>query len=87
MVQKVLLCAIQYEVTRVDGQVIFEEKPTFYGTHSQFTLEWKGVGWYLVDTDTSWERIYLPHLVAASAWVEDNHIVAWKDGVGTVTPK
>ncbi len=86
MTTKATLCAVPYEITAQDGQVIFEEKSGFPG-HSQFTLEWTGCGWYLVDFDTRAEHVFVPHIVAASEWVKENFVIDWNDGVGVVTLK
>lgn len=85
MTIKSSLCAVPYEITDQDGQVIFEERSGFAGTHSRFALEWMGSGWYLVDFDDWAGRVFAPHITAALEWVEANYAIKWNDGVGTVT--
>lgn len=87
MTRHITLCAVPYHVTVQDGQVIFEERSGFWGLHSRFALEWKGCGWYLVGYEDSYDSIYVPHLVAASKWVEDNFHIEWTDGTGVATMK
>lgn len=84
MTIKTSLCAVPYDVTEQDGQVIFEERSGFAGTHCRFTLEWKGCGWYLVDFDDWAGRVFAPHIAAALEWVEANYAKEWKDGTATV---
>lgn len=84
MTIKTSLCAVPYEVTEQDGQVIFEERSGFAGTHCRFTLEWKGCGWYLVDFDDWAGRVFAPHIAAALEWVEANYAKEWHNGTATV---
>ena len=84
MAIKTTLCAVSYEVTEQDGQVIFEERSGFSGTHCRFALEWKGCGWHLVDFDTWSGHVFAPHLSAALDWVEANYTKEWKDGTAVV---
>jgi hypothetical protein len=85
MTIKTALCAVPYEITEQDGQVIFEERAGFYGTHSRFTLEWTGCGWYLVDFDDWRGQIFAPHIVAALKWVKANYTITYNNGVGTAS--
>lgn len=85
MTVKTSLCAVSYEVTDQDGQVIFEQRSGFYGTHTCFTLEWTGCGWYLVDFDDWRGQVFVPHIVAALEWVNANYTIAWNNGVGTAS--
>ena len=82
---KISLCAVPYEVTDIDGQVIFKNVSGF--GPSSFTFEWTGCGWYLVDTNDWSGSIFLPHIVAAYEWVTANYHIAWNDGVGKVSQK
>lgn len=81
------LCGVPYHIQEVDRQVLFEQKSGFYGCHSEFAFEWRGLGWYLIDTDSSSGGTFGPHLVAAMAWLEANYIVIYVDGTGTVKLK
>ena len=83
----ITLCAVPYEVTDADGQVIFDEKSGFAHCYCRFTFEWTGCGWYLVDTDDSHGRTFVPHIIAAYEWVEANYAIAWDNGVGKVSRK
>lgn len=82
--KRISLCAVPYDVTDADGQVIFEDRSGFFGLEGRFTFEWKGCGWYLVDFEDSFEKIFVPHIVAALEWVNANYPVEWIDGVGKV---
>lgn len=82
---KISLCAVPYEVTEQDGQVIFEERSGFSGCHCRFTLEWKGCGWYFVDFEARWHRVFAHHIAAALEWVEANYAEQWRAGTATVT--
>lgn len=57
--RSISLCAVPYVVTEQDGQVIFEERSGFYGLHSRFGFEWMGCGWYLVDTEDTFGRVFV----------------------------
>ncbi len=81
---RITLCAVPYDVTDQDGQVIFEERSGFPGTYCRFSLEWKGCGWYLVDFDDWRGCVFVPHITAALEWVEFNYAKEWKDGTATV---
>lgn len=80
------LCGVPYIVTEQDGQVIFEDRSGFYGLQSRFAFEWKGCGWYLVGYEDTFDKVYVPHIVAALKWVEDNYTITWTDGVGAAKP-
>jgi len=82
MTRPVLLNAIQYRVTEMDGQVIFDEVGGIFGAKAQFCFEWTGCGWYLVDFDTTGHGIYASHLVSAINWLNQNYSVCYNDGVG-----
>ncbi len=81
---KISLCAVPYEVTFQDGQVIFEEKSGF-PTFSRFAFEWTGCGWYLVDHESTFDKLFIPHIVAAYEWTKDNFAIKWNNGVGIAT--
>lgn len=83
MTVDITLCAVPYRVTSTDGQVIFLETSGFAFCHSQFTYEWKGCGWYLVDIEASFDRIYVPHLVAAYNWCRKHFRINYVNGTGT----
>lgn len=82
--RSITLCGVPYQVTLIDGQVIFLNRSGFAFTHSQFTFEWCGTGWYLVDTESSAERVYVPHIVAAFQWCRWHFPVTYVGGKGTV---
>ncbi len=77
------LCAIQYQITEIDNQVIFEERSGFYGCRSSFTLEWRSCGWFLIAVEASFDTAYLPHIVAASRWLDANYEITYDNGKGT----
>lgn len=79
------LRGVPYQVDLVDGQVIFEDKSGFWGTHCRFAYEWKGVGWYLVGAEDWVGKVYVPHLVAAYEFVEKHFHKEWNDGTATVS--
>ena len=81
------LCGVPHTVTDHDGQTIFECNSGFWGCHARFTLEWNGVGWDMVDFDTSSEKLYVPHIKAAFEWVEECYEKEWDDGTATITLK
>ena len=80
------LCAVPYEVTDIDGQVIFEERSGFAGTHCRFAFEWCRYGWYLVDYDSGTGQVYAPHMAAAIEWIKNNYTVTYTEGRGVATP-
>lgn len=79
------LCAVPFDITEQDGQVIFENKSGFHGCFGRFAFEWKGCGWYFVGFEDTFDRVYAPHIVAAFQWIEENYTITWNDGVGTVS--
>jgi len=87
MTEQISLCAVPYLVTEQDGQIIFDQNVGFFGCHTQFTFEWKGSGWYMVNFDDSFERIFVPHIVRALQWVEENYEIAWTNGTGVAHRK
>jgi hypothetical protein len=83
MQKEITLCAVPYQVTEIDKQVIFLDKSGFAFCHSQFTLEWKGCGWYLVEMESSGDRIYIPHIVAAYNWCKAHYRLDYANGTAT----
>ncbi len=83
MTREITLCAVPYRVTELDKQVMFLDCSGFAFCHSQFTFEWKGCGWYLVDMESSAMRIYVPHIVAAYEWVKKHYRLDYVDGTAT----
>ena len=78
------LCAVPYRVTEHDNQIMFKDDSGFCGYESVFSMEWRGTGWYLIDTENTFAKIYVPHIVAAYEWLEKNYIKHYYDGVATV---
>ena len=87
MIIKTTLCGISYDVIEQDGQVIFQECTALLGQGRQFTLEWMGCGWYLVDFEDILGCVPVPHIIAAFQWVEANYTKNWIDGTATVKMK
>lgn len=70
----VVLASIGYDVTVADNQVIFEQSPAVWSTHTVFAFERPteinnspGI-WYLVHLDSSSQMVPASHIVAAHAW-------------------
>lgn len=84
MHRHVTLNCVSYRVTEIDGQVMFEKTGGVWGVESRFCFEWRGAGWYLIDFEDSFGRIYVPHLVSAAKWLEQNYGVSYNNGVGKV---
>ncbi len=81
----IVLCAVPYKMTELDGQVIFLNRSGFAFCHSQFTFEWNGVGWDLVDTEGEPKAgIYVPHIVAAYKWVNQHYKREYDNGTAKV---
>lgn len=88
MIEKEInLCGVPFVFTDIDAQCIFKDNSGFSGYDSNFTIEWRGLGWYLVDSENTFEKIYLPHIVAAYKWLEDNYDIKYHRGVGTIRYK
>jgi hypothetical protein len=85
--RSITLCGVPHIVTDHDGQTIFENDSGFWGCYDRFTFQWNGVGWDMVDFDTSSGRLYAPHIRAALEWVERWYEIEWNDGTGTVRLK
>lgn len=85
--RSITLCGVPHIVTDHDGQVIFENDSGVWGCYDRFAFQWNGVGWDMVDFDTSSGRLYAPHIRAALEWVERWYEIEWNDGKGTVRPK
>ena len=82
-----ILAGIQYKITDIDGQIIFEESSGFYGTYNRFTIEWRGCGWYLVDFESWKGNIFVAHIIAAQKWIDKNYDIEYDDGVGKISLK
>jgi hypothetical protein len=85
MSRQVMLNGILYRATEIDGQVIFEEVGGMWGVENRFCFEWMGTGWYLVDFEHSFSRIYASHLVSAVEWLEQNYNISYNNGTGSVS--
>lgn len=83
MNREVKLNCVSYRVTEIDGQVIFEEIGGMWGVENRLCFEWIGTGWYLIDFEHSFNRVYVPHLVSAAKWLEQNYSVSYNNGTGT----
>lgn len=82
IVRDIGLCGVPHRVTEIDRQVIFLSTSGF--SHSQFTLEWNGVGWDFVDFEATHEKIYVPHIAAALAWCDQHYRRDYVNGTATV---
>ncbi len=83
-IRHVTLGCVPYEVTETDGQLIFTNKSGFSGLHTSFAFEWKKLGWYLVDCESTFGRIFVPHIVAAYSWVDAHYVRTYDKGSATV---
>jgi hypothetical protein len=81
--KRINLCGIEYLVTEVDGQVIFQCNDGMSTT--TIALEWTGCGWYIVDLRDYRGQVFAKHVVKAVEWVEKNYEIEWNDGVGTAS--
>lgn len=59
---KVNVCAVPYEMSVVEGGVLFSNKSGFYGFTGRFMWEYKSHLWYLVATETTFGRVAACHL-------------------------
>ena len=79
------LCAVPYRVTQCeDGRIVFADDSGLPG-RSEFSIKWEGSGWYLVDVNTRWDRVYIPHLVAALKWCQSHYRVSYQNGKASVS--
>lgn len=80
----ITLCCVPFKVTEQDGQIIFLDTSGFAFCHSQFTLEWNGSGWDLVDTESSSDRIFVAQIAAAYKWVQQHYLPHFVNGTAKV---
>lgn len=80
MTRDITLCAVPFKVTEQDGQVIFRDNSGFAFCHAQFTLQWNGYGWDMVDMESSRARIFVAHIAAAYKWVQQHYLPHYVNG-------
>lgn len=80
MTRDITLCCVPFKATEQDGQLIFLDNSGFAFCHNQFTLEWNGSGWDLVDIESNHDRIYVAHIAAAYKWVQQHYLPHFVNG-------
>ena len=53
---------VPYRMSIVDGGVMFSNKSGFWGVSGRFMFEYVGMLWYLVDAQSTWNRVPVCHL-------------------------
>lgn len=61
--RKVTVCAVPYEMTIVEGGVLFSNKSGFSGTHGRYMFEYKSSLWYLTELTSTWKATPVCHIV------------------------
>ena len=64
--RKVTVCAVPYEMSIIEGGVLFSNKSGFYGVSARYTFAVRNHLWYLEDRQETFPRTALCHLVKMS---------------------
>lgn len=69
--RKVNVCGVPFEMSIVDGGVLFSEKSGFYGVSARFMFEYNEL-WYLTGVEATFPRHALCHLVKMHKLLEQH---------------
>ena len=70
--RQVTIGAVPHEMSIVDGGVLFSSKSGFYGVTGRYMFEYKSNLWYLTDTESTWSRVPVCHLVKMYTLLEEH---------------
>jgi len=71
-IRKVNVCAVPYEMSIVDGGVLFSDKSGFWGLSGRFMFQYISDLWYLVDWHTTFGKVATAHLVKMAKLLEEH---------------
>ena len=84
--KSVIVCGVPYEISIIDGGVLFSDKSGFYGVSARTMFEYRSGLWYIIDVKRTFDSIALCHLVKMSKLlikhIGDNHEVTTPIGFG-----
>jgi len=53
---------VPHRMSIIDGEVMFSDKSGFWGVSGRFVFEYVGMLWYLVDAQSTWNKVPACHL-------------------------
>lgn len=62
--RQVTVCCVPYEMTIIEGGVLFSDKAGFYGLYHRYTFEFRHLLWYLSENVGTSDSTPLCHLKA-----------------------
>ncbi len=61
--RRVTVCAVPYDMSIVEGGVLFSNKSGFSGSHGRYMFEYRANLWYLTESTSTWKATAVCHIV------------------------